>query len=649
MGTPLGTPGVDRATPPATPAEPPPTQLRARSVHAVATLGQLALAGLTAVLATVLAQLIASGLNRLPPSIIQSPTVSTVPAALTTLAIVAALAPVVVAYLACRSPRWCRVGPVLSWAALAGVLTTVLAVPLARTPLYLQGVSVDQTFRVQYLTRLTDSARLSDLNYADIAPYYPAGWFWIGGRIGQALGLAGWEVYKPYAIGSLAVAAALALVLWSKLVRADRALLVALAGSVVTLRVGSPEPYGMVVALLLPPVLVLVWLGLRAPGRRGAPALLGVGVFLGLAADFYTLYFAITVLAVVVMAALAAWSDRSVRVLLRMIPAALIAGVLASLTWLPFVLAVLGGAPRSGAAQRYLPDGGTLLPLPMTEVSLLGGLCLVGTGWLALRVRTSPIAQALGIGVLTIYGWSLLSLVVVLRGTTLLAFRLEVPLQVLLVSAGTLGLLEAVSAARSATRAPVAAVVGVVVGAAALGFIQSVPIALRNEIAVAYTDPNASGVRADGVSAGDSAFYPQLVAAIDKRSAAPRDQTVLLSTDYALLSFYPYRGFQQFTAHYANPLAQYDERAAAVRSWSLAQNPQQLLAELRTSPWRPPTAFVLRTAEGGKALTVSLSADVYPRNPNAKFYDLRFDRTLFDDPAFTVTEVGPFTVVGVAL
>lgn len=147
MGTPLGTPGVDRATPPATPAVPPPTQLRARSAHAVATLGQLALAGLTAVLATVLAQLIASGLNRLPPSIIQSPTVSNVPAALITLALVAALAPVVLAYLACRSPRWCRVGPVLSWAALAGVLTTVLAVPLARTPLYLQGVSVDQTFR----------------------------------------------------------------------------------------------------------------------------------------------------------------------------------------------------------------------------------------------------------------------------------------------------------------------------------------------------------------------------------------------------------------------------------------------------------------------------------------------------------------------
>jgi len=648
MGTPRATAGDERATPPATPTVPPPTQQGARSAHAVATLGQLALAALTAGFVTVLAQFVARGLNRLPPAVIQSPTVSTVPAALTTLALVAALVPVVLAYLVCRSPRRHRFGPVLSWAALAGVLTTELAVPLARTPLYLQGVSVDQAFRVQYLTRLTDSARLSDLNYADIAPFYPAGWFWIGGRVGQVLGLAGWEVYKPYAIGSVAVAAALALVLWSKLVRADRTLLVVLASSVVALTVGSPEPYGMVVALLLPPVLVLAWLGLRAPRGRGTPTLLGVGVFLGLAADFYTLYFAIAVLTIVIMAGLAAWSERSGRVLMRLVPTALIAGALASLAWLPFVVAVLRGAPSSGAAQRYLPDGGTLLPLPMAEVSLVGGLCLVGTGWLVLRVRTSPIAQALGIGVLTIYGWSLLSLLVLLNGTTLLAYRLEVPLRVLLVAAGALGLLEVVSAVRSATHVPVAVVV-VVVGSSALAFIQIVPTTLRNEIAVAYTDPNASGVRADGVPAGDAAFYPQLVAAIDKRSVGPRDQTVLLSTDHSLLSFYPYRGFQQSTAHYANPLAQYDERAAAIRSWSLAQNPQQLLAELRTSPWRPPTAFVLRTAEGGKALTVSLSADVYPRSPNVRSYEVRFDRTLFDDPAFTVTEVGPFTVVSVAL
>ncbi len=249
---------------------------------------------------------------------------------------------------------------------------------------------------------------------------------------------------------------------------------------------------------------------------------------------------------------------------------------------------------------------------------------------------------------LTIYGWSLLSLLVLLNGTTVLAYRLEVPLRVLLVAAGTLGLLEAVSAARSATHVPVAVVV-VAVGSAALAFIQIVPttLAMRSRSPTPTRTPQECAQTA----------YPPVMRPSTRSwlrpstnaPVAPRDQTVLLPTDYSLLSFYPYRGFQQSTAHYANPLAQYDERAAAIRSWSLAQNPQQLLAELRTSPWRPPTAFVLRTAEDGKALTVSLSADVYPRSPNVRSYEVRFDRTLFDDPAFTVTEVGPFTVVGVAL
>ena len=104
MGTPRATAGDERATPPAPPTVPPPTQLRARSAHAVATLGQLALAALTAGFVTVLAQLVARGLNRLPPAVIQSPTVSTIPAALTTLALVAALVPVVLAYLAWPQP-----------------------------------------------------------------------------------------------------------------------------------------------------------------------------------------------------------------------------------------------------------------------------------------------------------------------------------------------------------------------------------------------------------------------------------------------------------------------------------------------------------------------------------------------------------------
>ena len=57
------------------------------------------------------------------------------------------------------------------------------------------------------------------------------------------------------------------------------------------------EPYAAIITVLLPPVFVLAWSGLRGPPRgrggtekrRGWAAIVGVGIFLGIAALFYTL------------------------------------------------------------------------------------------------------------------------------------------------------------------------------------------------------------------------------------------------------------------------------------------------------------------------------------------------------------------------
>ncbi len=88
---------------------------------------------------------------------------------------------------------------------LSAFAVVTLAMPLAATKLYLLGISVDQQFRTEYLTRLTDSAALQDMTYADLPPFYPAGWFWIGGRVANLIGMHGWEAFKPWAIVSIAV------------------------------------------------------------------------------------------------------------------------------------------------------------------------------------------------------------------------------------------------------------------------------------------------------------------------------------------------------------------------------------------------------------------------------------------------------------
>ncbi|MFD6463884.1 arabinofuranosyltransferase, partial [Streptomyces roseolus] len=176
---------------------------------------------------------------------------SNVTRALTTVGQVGAAVLILAAIWLLRARKWPWLAKVLSWAGISAFVTVTLGMPLAATKLYLFGVSVDQEFRTEYLTRLTDSAALRDMTYADLPPFYPAGWFWAGGRFADVLGMDGWEAFKPFAIASLAVAAVLSLVLWSKLIRADWAVAVTAATTAVTVTWAAPEAYSAVIVMLL--------------------------------------------------------------------------------------------------------------------------------------------------------------------------------------------------------------------------------------------------------------------------------------------------------------------------------------------------------------------------------------------------------------
>ncbi|WP_212748873.1 galactan 5-O-arabinofuranosyltransferase [Nocardia cyriacigeorgica] len=613
---------------------------------------------------------------------------SNVTRALTTVGQVASAALLVASIVLIRRKSKLWLAKLLSWAGISAFVTVTLGMPLAATKLYLFGVSVDQEFRTEYLTRLTDSAALRDMTYADLPPFYPAGWFWIGGRVANVLGMDGWEVFKPYAIASIAVAAVISLVLWSELIRADWAVAVTAAVTAFGVAYASPEAYGAVIAVLLPPVLVLAWGALHRPAdqrgtARGWGAVIGTGLFLGVAATFYTLYLAFAAFAVTLMALVAAgyavWARRAegragrraavgarsgtdlsvepkggawraaLAPLARLVVIGAIAGLIALTVYLPFLLELLGGTwPSGGTAFHYLPEAGAELPFPMVEFSLRGGFCLIGTIWLVLRAGSSRRAQALGIGVLAVYLWSLLSMLATVAGTTLLSFRLEPILLVLLAAAGAFGFVEGARAAYQAFNEPerfrIVAVVVALVGA--LAFTQDIPRVLAPEITTAYTDTDGDGVRADQRDPSAVAFYREIDAALTAQTGRPRSETVLLTADTSFLAYYPYFGFQGLTSHYANPLAEFAERAAAIEAWSELESPQELLDAMDSAPWRAPDAFLFRRS--GEDYTLRLAKDVYPNDPNVSRYTVSFPSSLFEDPRFTSTDIGPFTLVTVA-
>lgn len=527
---------------------------------------------------------------------------------------------------------------------LAAFVVATLGMPLGATKLYLFGISVDQQFRTEYLTRFADNAALRDMTYADLPPFYPPGWFWLGGRAADLAGIPGWEMYKPWAVTSIAVAVVLAFALWTALIRFEYALIVTITTTAVMLAYASPEPYAAIVTVLLPPVLVLAWSGLRARAHSGWAAVVGVGIFLGVTATFYTLLLGLAALTITIMAAALAIARRSIAPLLRLAVAAAIAIPIALITWLPFLLRALRD-PMSdtGSAQHYLPADGAVLTFPMLQFSLLGALCMLGTLWLIVRARSSVRAGALAVGVLTIYLWSLLSMLTTLAGTTLLSFRLQPTLTTLLAAAGAFGFIEVTLAAAARwnrTLIPVAAVIGLAGG---MAFSQDIPDVLRPDLAVAYTDTDGDGQRADRRPPGAEKYYAKIDEAIRAATGKPRDETVVLTADYSFLAYYPYLGFQGLTSHYANPLAQFDQRAAAIEEWADLETAEQFAATLDALPWRPPEVFLMRRG-AGDAYTLRLAEDVYPNQPNVRRYTVELGSALFAEPHFDVQTFGPFVL-----
>ncbi len=645
----------------------------------------LGLAGAAAVLAVVVTAVVLVGF-----SLVSFPAYgnSNVLRALATVGQTAAVVLVAAGILAARAGErpggragLVRLGKLAAPTGSALLVATTLGIPLAASRLYLHGVSVDQEFRTQFLSRSATSLGLPDMAYADLPSFYPSAWFWLGGRFANLTGLEGWAAFKPWSILSLAVAAALVTVLWTRLLRTDLGAVVGLVSTAMMLTYGSPEPYGAVVALFLPPVLILAWhavnptatlaaTGTAAAHTRpgGRTATLATLLFLGASASTYTLYTGLAAGTIVLMALIATVLALRGRTAYPVwLPAARLAVIgvgsiaLALIVWAPYLLAALGGAPAdSGTALHYLPDSGAQLPLPMTAGGLTGLVCLVGLIWIVVRARRSRRAQALGLGVVAVYLWCLASMAVTALGTTMLGFRLEPVLIGLLVVAGVFaiaelaGLLVRAVGRQDGTERPAAeaserrrrtgAAVGVVAALAVLAQVQGIPDHLHEEIRLAYTDTDGAGERADRFPPGPESHYADVNTVIAE-AFPDREMTdlVVVSTSDAFLAYNPYLAYQAVTSHYANPLGRYADRNAAMIGWEEATSGGELHALMTGTDWRGPDVILARPS--GDGYTLRLAEDTYPNDPNVRRFSVTLPAEAVEGPHFEVHEVGPFAVI----
>lgn len=595
------------------------------------------------------------------------PRPSFVATALTALAVflVAGIVAVVVLY----SPS--RLTTVTGMVLPAAVSTVTQALMLAGSRFYLFGTGGDQAFRMQYMGRFAASAGLTDGNYADLPAFYPPAWFWLGGRLAALSGVPAWALYKPYSIATMAVAASVAFVLWSRVVRPSTALALSTATAVVGLVVGAYEPYGWLVAACVPPlsiaaVRLLVATVRNTPGVPKAGATILLGAFTGLAAVTYTLIFGFFVL-VLGFAGLAAVTagarpgDRDgpeIVPLLRRLRAAslrlalimVLAGCVAGPVWLPYLLASLRLPSAGNGAARYLPEVGATFGAPMFEPSVLGLLSLLGLVWVVVRARHRESAAGLAVVVVACYVYYVLSVLALAAATTLLSFKMEFVLDLTLTCAGCLALADVVDHVRRRTSVRgrdlrIAVAVLAVLACVHLVQTPSDDIAPLVEPAfAAYDDQGRSAVDA-GVPRDDQAgsWNAQLIAAVSESSGRRPQDVVMLTSYWPLLDFEPYRGFQTIKQEYANPLADFPRRRAEIESWARSQNAAGLLRGLDTSPFRPPNVFVLNRSDRGLLLTVS--DNVFPLSEGTRSREVVFAPRLFDSPEFHRTDIGPYTVI----
>ena len=282
----------------------------------------------------------------------------------------------------------------------------------------------------------------------------------------------------------------------------------------------------------------------------------------------------------------------------------------------------------------------------MLYYSPLGWLCLIGTVWLVVRARNSRRAQAIGIGVVAIYLWSLASMAVTLIGTTGLSFRLQPMLVALLVAAGVFGFLEGAHAIYLALRQPsglrpAVLVVGLI---GAIYFSQNIPHVLDPQINTAYSDTDGFGHRGDQRYPSAVAYYAQIDRVIGKQRKLPQRDTVVLTGDYSFLSYYPYYGFQAHTSNYGNPMADFDDRVRHHRALGDVAD----LRPVAGGSTQVPVARAGRVrAARVRATTTSWSwtSRCIPTTRTSKKYSVLFPTKLFAGKAFTTTLVGPFAVI----
>lgn len=535
------------------------------------------------------------------------------------------------------------------------LVVTSLGIPLSATRLWLDGIQVDQGFRTQFLSRMTETAGNADMNYADLPSFYPMGWFWLGGRVADLLGVPGWEVFQPWALITLAAGAAMLVPVWQKITGSlPVACVIATFTTAVVLTETPDEPYAAIVAMFFPAATVITYRALL--GSRNA--IIFMALYLGISASLYTLFTAIAALFVVTMSVLVFFVvTRDAGPFIRLLIIGVSSLAIAAVAWWRYLAAALSGNyDVQSTANHFLPEEGTVFPLPFFSFSIIGLLSLLGLILIVIRAGEREVAS-LGVGIIVCYAWCLASMAATLLGTSLLGFRVEVLIIELFVTGGILAVTDIILVGLDyffptrfnlAMNQTIIAIICIVVASACLQYVQQIPAENESHIDQAYADTDGFGERADRFPPDAAQYYGEITELLESHGHHP-NEAVIYTDEINYMAYNPYFGFNAFTSHYANPLGEFALRNEELIAWSQLSwdDPAALTGAIEDSKWAPPVAFIFRgdVEEPGEGFKTHVAHDIFPNEPNVRYEGLFFNAEAFEGDEWHVEQIGPFAVV----
>lgn len=559
----------------------------------------------------------------------------------------------VLCWLTARSPR---LAPPAIVSATSVTVSGLALLALHGTRWNFNGVYSDAGFRTEAATRFADSPAPADYGYRDLSSYYPPALPWIQGRLADLMGVPAWAMMKPVTIVLAAVIPVLAYVLWRRVVPDLAAACVVAATSLATANLTKPDEW-LVLSLLVPWWLELVR-GLRSPGHRPW-SVWAHGAILGGLLLFHSYYFLALGLATVVAAFLDLLRRRPMA--LRPLRALAIGGIgltVAVPYWLGMALQKLGGAPGDDLQRRWSESGFTWPPLRL-PTDVVGVLGVVGVLWLAFRVRSDRLAEALAVALATTYA-------VLLGGQWLQRFDVAILpeksdhlISALLVVSGVLALIEVWRSSSAHLHRP-----GRVLVATCVAVLLSVLLSLehaqhwvsgRPPLAAQQMRYPDGGYPAGGVADPDTTRHPWSVTnsplepSVEEVEKAWRDLTgkgldsgtVLVSSRADILATTPVHPFVAWKSIYSHPFGQFEDRLALLQRVSACETARCAAEMLRENPFDPVDGLILtRTAQG---LRLSVTTDQFPDGWALTW--VHFDEQLFTGPWFERLDVGRVVVV----